>query len=390
MVAAYDVSLAGVPEALLLLPAVATLAPVAWVLGAVLHVPVLDAAFLDSLDRIRASLRCLYPALDWAGEVRAAAVVDRRDSRRATADGLLFSGGVDSLASFLRHRERRPLLISVRGADIGLGRPREWHRVVAAHRAFAHARTAEVTFVASNFRTFFNHQKLCTRYLPALQNWYSAVQQGLGLAGLCAPLSFVRGLGRLLIAASHTPETSRPWGSHPALEGALRWAATEVVHDGYELVRHQKLGIIADHVRAEDPRLELRVCWGRATNCSRCAKCSLTMIGLALHGLDPNRHGFRLDPSGLERIRRGIEQGRLCASEHQLWLWGQIRRQAPVPPPIPLEGLDEFLAWLREVPLAECRTRHRRHPRTLVKRYLETRPEPLGRWIRKALGHPFP
>jgi len=393
MFVAYDVDLAGVPESILLIPGLSTLAPIAWILGAELQTTTVDATFLESLQRVRGALRQLYPTIHWGGHVRADAVVTTGNTYLRGSEALLFSGGVDSVASFVRHRHAKPRLVSVWGADVGLGHPDEWRHVVATHREFAGRRSVELSLVTTNFRTFFNHYMLRARFFGDFANWYSAVQQGLGLVGLGAPLSYVHGLTHIRIPSTHTTGSVEPWGSHPAIDNEVRWASTQVVHDGYDLSRQMKVGVIAEYIRNHDPRLQLRVCWGRGRNCSRCTKCSLTMIGLALEGLDPNDHGFHLDASVLSFIRAQLEGGFMALSDLAVWLWAEIQRNVSTRKPNELDGLEEFVTWLAGVSIPDCQARFKadtHRPRARMIRYLESRSEPVGRWLRKASRHPFP
>jgi hypothetical protein len=390
MFVTYDADLTAVPEAILLVPFLATVAPIAWVLGAELHVPVVEAAFLEALQRVRQSLQHLHPALDWGGDIRAEAVVDCADTYRSERVALLFSGGVDSLASYVNHRREKPLLVSVWGADIGLSQRHRWQQVAAGNLAFARSQGLDISLVKTNFRTFFNHYKLRARFLSGFESWYSGVQQGLGLVGLCAPLAYVHHLARVRIAATHTADSNKSWGTHPTIDNNVRWGSTEVVHDGYHLSRQMKLGVLAEYIRDHDRRLQLRVCWGRAANCSRCCKCCVTMVGLVLEGLNPQEHGFRFDATTFSHIRRQLEAGRMHLSEFLVWRWMEVQRRIPTRTRIEIEGLDQFLAWLQGISIRQCMEKNHRLARTRMRSYLETRPEPIGRWIRKAIGHPFP
>jgi len=393
MFVTYDLDLAGVPESILLIPGLSTLAPIAWILDAELHTTTVDTTFLESLQRVRGSLRHLYPTIHWGGDVRADAVVTTGDTYLRGKEALLFSGGVDSLASFVSRRHAKPRLISVWGADVGLGHPDEWQHVVASNREFAARRSLDLSLLKTNFRTFFNHYMLRARFFGVFPNWYSAVQQGLGLVGLGAPLSYVHGLTRIRIPSTHTTGSVGPWGSHPAIDNEVGWASTQVLHDGYDLSRQMKLRVIAEHIRSHDVRLQFRVCWGRGRNCSRCTKCCLTMIGLVLEGLDPNHHGFRFDASVLSFIRAQLEGGFMALSNLAVWLWAEIQQKVATRKPLELDGLDEFFTWLGGVSIPDCQTKFKantRRPRARMMRYLETRSEPVGRWIRKALRHPFP
>jgi len=117
------------------------------------------------------------------------------------------------------------------------------------------------------------------------------------------------------------------------------------------------------------------------------------MIGLVLEGLDPNHHGFRFDASVLSFIRAQLEGGFMALSNLAVWLWAEIQQKVATRKPLELDGLDEFFTWLGGVSIPDCQTKFKantRRPRARMMRYLETRSEPVGRWIRKALRHPFP
>jgi hypothetical protein len=117
------------------------------------------------------------------------------------------------------------------------------------------------------------------------------------------------------------------------------------------------------------------------------------MVGLALEGLDPNHHGFRFDASVLSFIRAQLEGGFMALSNLAVWLWTEIQQNVTTRKPLELDGLDEFFTWLVGISIPDCQAKFRansRRPRASVMRFLETRSEPLGRSIRKALRHPFP
>jgi hypothetical protein len=59
----------------------------------------------------------------------------------------------------------------------------------------------------------------------------------------------------------------------------------QVMHDGCEVTRYEKLELIA---KSDFALAHLRVCWQAAEenpyNCGKCEKCLRTMTGLYLHG----------------------------------------------------------------------------------------------------------
>ena len=97
-----------------------------------------------SLDEIKLSFRRLYPAGDWSGEIRADQIVDTSRSYQGSKDAVLFSGGVDSVTSVVLHKEKKPRLVTVWGADLGLAQHRLWDQVSAANRTFTRNKSVEI------------------------------------------------------------------------------------------------------------------------------------------------------------------------------------------------------------------------------------------------------
>jgi hypothetical protein len=386
----YDADISIVPNALLLIPLLSSLAPIAWALGADVSAHSIDAGFLRALDEVRRSFRHLHPEASWTGDVFGDEVVDTSASYEGYGRAILFSGGVDSVTSVLLHREEKPRLVTVWGADLGLAQQHRWDQVSAANWRFAQARSLDISFIKTNFRTFFNSYRLKPTYVDHFPNWYSAFQQGLGLAGLCAPLSYLHDLGSIYVPSTHTAEFAPRWGSHPEIDNRVGWASTKTVHDGYALSRQKKLKLLANYIRAEDPRLPLRVCWGKGENCSACEKCSITMIGLALEGLDPSDHGFRFSSGTLSHIRKRLEHGRFSMSDTLVWILTEIQKTVPEPDALKIPGLKEFHTWLQGASIEQLKRKSERSVRKVVKGFLEKRPEPMGRSLRRTLGHPFP
>ena len=115
------------------------------------------------------------------------------------------------------------------------------------------------------------------------------------------------------------------------------------------------------------------------------------MIGLALEGLDPNDHGFRFSSETLPRIRKQLEHGRFNMSDTLVWILTEIQKQTlPRSDMLKVHGLEEFLSWLQGGSIERFKKKSQRSLRKAVKGFLEKRPEPIGRSLRKTLGHPFP
>ena len=137
----YDVDITDVPEAILTIPALAQVCPVAWATGAAVRVQIADEQFLQSLERVGTVLGEMYPQFIEGGRV----IVDearpmsdwkldgRTDAGKHTGDdtsdaAMFFTGGVDSVSTYIRHREKDPTLINVQGWTVGIDEDERWRR----------------------------------------------------------------------------------------------------------------------------------------------------------------------------------------------------------------------------------------------------------------------
>jgi hypothetical protein len=390
MYVSYDVSVNEVPEPILLVPFIANLAPVAWILDAELSAPSLDSAFANALEDIRQAFRQVHPDVQWLGKLSVDEAVDLSTAERSGGAAVLFSGGVDSLSACFIHAKERLRLISVWGADVGLHERQLWGDISEKQRSFARYHGWRISFVSSNFRTFFHSFRLLRKYFPGYANWYSAAQQGLGLTSLCAPLVYLHGLPQLYIAATFTRGSVQSWGSHPEIDNRIRWASTRVIHDGLDLGRQQKIAILARQALPSNSYFDIRVCWGRERNCGRCEKCVRTIVGLLLEGLHPRNHGFEFDLEDLAKIRYRLETGSLGVRSSHTPYWLEIRERVRQDPSMIAPGSEGFFGWLKEAPPALFSgASHLPWPRR-VRQFLVSRPEPFGKGLRRVMRYPFP
>jgi len=373
----YDVDVSDVPERVLTIPVLAHVCPVAWATESDVTVSTVDERYLQTLRTARATLCEMYPALMDGGEVivengpsGSAPVTEPGDAvgeSPRTDDSTvatLFTGGVDSLATYIRHREENPTFINIQGWVIGIDDDEQWKQTKHVVEDYAGQFDVSSQFVRSNMLSFLDWRMLVAHFNRHHDGgWYSAVACGLGLTGLCAPLAVVNGYQRLYMAGTvwdavtvpevvdHWDGSGMPWGSHPDIVNNVRWADSEVVHDGFDLSRQERVRVIADFVR-ETGRDDLlvRSCTDseQATNCTECEKCFRTAFGLALEGMDPNNHGFDLGPDDFDRAREGLESGEWIHNEPHKNYWQDMRRHDP-PDRFPVDGGQAFFEWLQTV-----------------------------------------
>jgi hypothetical protein len=365
----YDVDVSEVPESILVIPCLANLCPVAWATGADVSVPTVDSRLLDALESARGGFEELYPEFATGSTVRADRRVDNSgftetstsestgkpasDSTEASAateggHAILFSGGVDSMASYVRHREEHPLLVSIHGFDIELDDRTAWAKRAPELREFGEARDLTNRFVRMNLHSALDVFSLNARFGEHYaDDWITSVGYGLSLLGTCAPLSAVEDVETLHIAASGWNGCEPPGGSHHEIVDEVAWADTTVEHDVYDLTRQERIDRIAEYVREESADLEIRSCSREGDNCSRCLKCMRTAVGLLLAGLDPDEHGYEFDRETFGYIRRRLETEDWRLSDYERLMWRDMQERIDSGNGYPYPEAEAFFAWLR-------------------------------------------
>jgi hypothetical protein len=194
--------------------------------------------------------------------------------------GLFFTGGVDSFASLLRNEVQVTRLVNVVGYDIDLDDKARIDKSIRQLRQVAQEFGKELTIAETNLRShsFFNSV-----------GW--RVTHAAALAAIAHLLS--QEVGKVLIGSSDVPP---PWGSHPTLDPLWSTEAVEIVNDGSELKRLDKVCIVASN---EAALRFLKVCFKNRSedlNCGRCEKCVRTQAQLRAVGVSGTLDAFSSGP----------------------------------------------------------------------------------------------
>ncbi len=384
----YNTSVEDVPEEFLVIPFLGAVLPIIWANNAEIHVDEIDGIFLQSMDAYKKSLQKLYPKLSLGGKL-VAEHASKRKVNSQTKSMMLFSGGVDSLATYIRHRNEHPTLVCVHGGDISLRDSTAWKNSIIPIAEFARDNESPLRTVHSNCREMLDELMLRVfdDYVAEPSNWWGSVMHGLALLSLCAPLAYVQKTGELYIAATSTSEVTGGWGSHPSLDNSVKWTGTDAIHDGYEVSRQEKLLLISDYAKSGNGQVKLRCCFDSpGGNCGHCEKCSRTIIGLELAGLDPNNYGFKVEATTFSRIKRELLNGRWIIGEDQMFMWEDIKRHAYLKDNVVHPEAKSLVQWLENVDVSSLRTKSeqvRSHgfARKLIP-FLEFLPAPLYRIAR--------
>lgn len=218
-------------------------------------------------------------------------IMSNSENTRDGASALFFSGGLDSICSLVRNRLHLPLdhrlsikqCVMVQGLDIDYdenktGKQQEQLRnnSFQAVRNICGATDAIPVEVSTNLRT-----------LDLDSNFYAGKAHGAILAGIAHFLS--HSVSEIFVSSTNDISTLSSWGSHPLLDINYSSSGLRVHHDSEDLTRLEKLRIASSNSVAID---NLRVCSKaynvpeKYTNCGKCRKCILAMLGYSVLGLD--------------------------------------------------------------------------------------------------------
>lgn len=331
----YDQDMTNIGKSILYIPVISNIITMAWAVGADIYVEELDKTFIDSLSKIKHVFEKWHPQFSFSTNL----FVDKVISNQFNGEGcgILFSGGVDAVTSYIRHKDKNPDLFM------------SWDMTLPVKEFSNRSKTQlkNICIIKTNMQQVL-HQKLLRKEFK-VGEWNESISHALRLLGLCAPLT-TKGIGTVYIAASFTADFDEPWGSHPLIDNNLAWANVKVIHDGYELTRHDKIKYIAKY---PEYLSDLRVCNNHKDyknyNCCRCEKCSRTITALILEGIDPRNYNFNIDPKKiLGYIKDCWVKGIFAGGEHSIFFWIDIQNHIPEKLNDDIYGSKEFFTWLRE------------------------------------------
>ena len=196
-----------------------------------------------------------------------------------------FSGGIDSMSTFIRRADDITHLLFMNGFDLWANE--SWSDAENRFLTIAEQLDRKAITVNTNVHEFIQARGISIVYAfgPMLA----------GVIDWLAPK-------RAYIASSYTSRELKPLGSHPLLDPLWSTEATEIIHDAINVRRSEKTALIA---KTEGMLDLVQVCWdSRVGNCGKCTKCVRTMLTLKLLGItdgpfpkiDPMEHLHKMIP----------------------------------------------------------------------------------------------
>lgn len=304
----YDIHLNGVPDSILAIPLLANILPISWLVGFDVIVNSVDKQFYDAILKIKDVFEKEFSLMSSRSSKFIFNNLEENFIETKT-DAMLFSGGVDAYATYFNHYQDSLDLILIQGADIPLEDHNQWELAKKHIINENILNNNNKHYIKMNCRDFYSYH--VNELLPG-GGWWGKVQHGLSLICAVAPLAYKNGYKNLYIAATHTPNFKIFWGSMPEIDNNIKWSNTKVIHDGYNMLRIEKVESIVHHAKLLNSSLNLRVCYSELNNglnCNKCEKCYRTMLGLLIFQANPNEFGFNVNHNIYIDIGNKIQKG---------------------------------------------------------------------------------
>lgn len=179
-----------------------------------------------------------------------------------------FSGGVDGTHTFLRHQDDIDYLLFAKGIDMQLSNTDNYNYALKLNTEYLQSKRKPMYPIETNVR-FFGHE--------------FGLSWNICFGGGLSSIALAGGFKRCYIASGISYADLYPHGSSFMSDHLWSNECTQIVHDGAETTRIDKIRLIGQD---KDALKILRVCWhDKGYNCGECEKCLRTMASLRALGL---------------------------------------------------------------------------------------------------------
>lgn len=296
----YGRSVESVPISILNISFVASVLPLIWLTDTVMWVDELDRTFYDCIFRLKNAYRELYSHCPLGGRLVSANLKENRfEVRRECL--LLFSGGVDAHVSYLRNREKQPILCNIQGWQEDSDPAKQ--RAAEADRrdidAFSQEHGLDFEYVKSNFATLVDNDVFRKTLQKQLRDgWWHGFQHSMGFISIAMPLAYLYGARNIYIASSFALGRPGKCASYATTDIEFKFATNGgCVHDAFEMSRQDKLHYLVEYRKASGLPYPVRVCSFRDKNCCACEKCFRTVLEIVAENGDVRDFGFPIEGS---------------------------------------------------------------------------------------------
>lgn len=349
----YNKDISEAPLQILYTPAIAAILPIGWVLGADLKVPLIDEKYFHSLNSIKETQKSFFPKLRFSNLIPEEI---KKTSTGGNKPGLLFSGGLDSTYTYMKIRDKKPVLFLFFGSDIPLYNKRYMSNTQKVYTEFAYREQAEIVYIESNIRDLFKEAQISVENGESLGyiSLWEKLSLSVALTGMTAPYTPNK-INKIYIASSHSPEMppTRGYGSHPLVDNQITWGDMTVTHVDETVSRPLKAKYIKEnYIDTSKQNVTIRVCHRSPSftdqlNCGECEKCRRTMVNLLMYKINPRDCGFPLKDDFLMRIKQDLIKGTLFKDAFKIEYWQSIQKNIPQNTDNFMDS-QEFFDWFKD------------------------------------------
>ncbi|SME32064.1 hypothetical protein BACERE00185_04157 [Bacillus mobilis] len=304
----YNYDISDIPNSILAIPFVSNVIPLVWITDSTILINELDESFYECLNNIKTAYQNMFPSVRFKGSIVVDKIIDNTYTPELEAASL-FSGGLDALTTFIRIKDKKPLLITEYGWHEGnIEESDVWEADKENAINFAKCQGLENILIQSNYGTFINAGNIDHDFRRKLEDtWWHGLHHGLAIISAAIPIAFKLKIKCIYIASSNSPLYEVTCASDPKVDNEIRYASGQVFHDGYELNRQNKVKVVVDHYSAIKELVNIRVCFKNEENCCKCEKCLRTIMGIIAEGQDPRSYGFNIPNDIFRYIKTSLD-----------------------------------------------------------------------------------
>ncbi|MGE7780189.1 peptidase [Peribacillus sp. NPDC097264] len=324
----YNHELCDIPESILTIPFLSNVIPLIWITNSKIQVNELDKSFYDCLASLKKSYQIMFPNMDFQGEIIVGKVVENSyEPIHEVAS--LFSGGLDAITTFIRVKDKKPILITefgwheseIKNSDV-------WDADKENAVEFAKNYGLDNILLQSNYGNFINPRNIDKDFSKRLgDTWWHGLHHSLAIISAAIPLAFKLKVECIYIASSHSIGLEIPCASDPTTDNKIRFASGRVFHDGFELTRQAKTKVVVDYFSTIKETTKIRVCFKNEENCCNCEKCLRTILGIVAEGKNPKDFGFNIPDDFSAHIENFLFNNIKFFTKTNIMFWNIIKQR---------------------------------------------------------------
>ncbi len=313
MFVSYNQDVSDIPESILTIPFVGSIIAMAWLTDSVLWVKEIDESYYRCIKSLKVAYQELYPHYQLKGQFVSAYIKSNKlnNSTLKSKALLLFSGGIDAHTTYIRHKDMNPILCNIQGwlsnpnavSDAQEADFRDVEKFSELHN------NQFVSLIKSNFAILVDANYFSKKIGRKLKgSWWHEFQHSMSFISIGIPVAFSYGIEVILIASSFYLGSHGKCASYPTTDNEFKYADSgRAVHDGFELNRQDKVGIIVHHQKETSRPYLIRVCSFNDHNCCVCPKCFRSIMGIIAEGGDIEDFGFYIPGNKVEFYKNYIK-----------------------------------------------------------------------------------